>query len=105
VRILFDQGTPVPLRKFFQQHTVVTVYEKGWSQLKNGDLLRLAEDESFDVFVTTDSNLKYQQNLSSRDIAIVVLLSTSWPRIQKKAAIVIGAVESAAKGSYSEVAI
>jgi hypothetical protein len=105
VKILFDQGTPLPLRKFLQQHVVVTVYEKGWSLLKNGDLIRSAESEAFDVFVTTDSNLKYQQNLTNRSVAIVVLLSTSWPKIQRKANVVVAAIAGAKKGLYSEVAI
>ncbi len=97
MKILFDQGTPAPLRKFFPKHAVVTVYEKGWNQLKNGDLIRTAEDEGFDVFLTTDSNLKYQQDLKNRTIAIVALLSTSWPKIQKKISVVVSAVESAPK--------
>ncbi|MBI4178269.1 hypothetical protein HY522_02445 [bacterium] len=103
MKILFDQGTPSPLRNFFQNHSVVTVFEKGWNQLKNGDLIRMAEDEGFDVFVTTDSNLKHQQNLRNRSIAIVALLSTSWPKIQKKTALVVATVETATKGSYFEV--
>ena len=82
----------------------MTVFEKGWNQLKNGDLIRMAEDEGFDVFVTTDSHLKYQQNPRSRSIAIVVLLSTSWPKIQKKTSLAVAAVEAATRGSYSEVA-
>ena len=52
MKILFDQGTPSPLRKFLPKHSIVTVYEKGWNLLKNGDLIRLAEDEGFEVFVT-----------------------------------------------------
>jgi len=82
VRVLFDQGTPVPLRESLTQHEVSTAYERGWSNLTNGELLDIAEQEGFTVFVTTDLNLKYQQNLSVRRIAIVVLTSTSWPRIQ-----------------------
>jgi len=54
VRILFDQGTPVPLRKFLTTHQVETVFEWGWSTMKNGDLLTRCEEEGFDVFVTTD---------------------------------------------------
>jgi len=83
VRILFDQGTPVPLRQSLTRHEVTTVYECGWSRLKNGELLETAEKRGFDVLVTTDSNLKYQQNLTSRRIAIVVLSTPSWPRIQR----------------------
>jgi hypothetical protein len=85
VRILFDQGTPVPLRESLRQHEVATAFERGWSDLKNGELLDAAEREGFVVLVTTDTNLKFQQSLSGRRIAIVVLLSTSWPRIEPRA--------------------
>lgn len=77
MRVLFDQGTPVPLRKFLNPHEVETVFERGWSTLTNGDLLGRAEAEGFEVFVTTDKNLRNQQNLSGRRIAIVALSSTS----------------------------
>ena len=65
MRVLFDQGTPVPLRRYLALHAVVTVFEKGWSTLQNGELLSTAEDEGFEVLVTTDQNLKYQQNLKN----------------------------------------
>ncbi len=77
--MLFDQGTPVPLREFLKQHEVSTAFEHGWSKLKNGDLLDAAEKEGFAAIVTTDLNLKYQQNLKVRPLAIVVLSTTSWP--------------------------
>ena len=105
MRILFDQGTPVPLREALPQHEVATAYEQGWSQLKNGELLDAAEVGSFDVFVTIDSRLRYQQNLTSRRIAIVCLLSTSWPRIQRTFGAVVGAINSCSAGSYIEVEI
>ncbi|PZV27074.1 MAG: hypothetical protein DCF12_06465 [Snowella sp.] len=82
MRILFDQGTPVPLRRYLTEHSVTTAYEEGWSNLSNGDLLKSAEDKGYQIFVTTDRNLRYQQNLSDRQMAIVVLLSTSWPKIR-----------------------
>jgi hypothetical protein len=72
MRVLFDQGIPLPLRRFLSSHTVTTVYEKGWSRTPNGDLLRLADQEMFEVFLTTDQRLRYQQNLTNRRIAIVV---------------------------------
>ena len=87
------------------QHEVVTAHERGWSQLKNGELLDSAEKEGFAVLVTTDANLKYQQNLTSRKLAIVVLTTTSWPRIQRVADAVVAAVDGAASGSYFEVEI
>lgn len=83
MKLLFDQGVPVPLRQHLRGHEVTTVYERGWNALKNGQLISTAELDGFEALITTDQNLKYQQNLSTRKIAIAVLLSTSWPRIQK----------------------
>ena len=83
MRVLFDQGTPDPLRHHLTQHEVSTAYERGWSSMSNGALLDAAEREGYAVLVTTDSSLKYQQNLVGRRVAVVVLLSTSWPRIQQ----------------------
>ncbi len=105
MRILFDQGTPVPLRKLLNPHQIETAFERGWSTLSNGELLAVAEQEGFEVFVTTDRNLRDQQNLSRGNIAIVVLSSTSWPRIQKAATAVKQAIDTALPGSFKEVDI
>ena len=105
MKILFDQGTPAPLRRFLSNHSVQTAYEKGWSTLQNGDLIQAAENDGFEVFVTTDRNLKYQQNFTGRKIAIVVLTSTSWPRIQVKAPEISSLVDSVNSESYIEVVI
>jgi hypothetical protein len=93
----------VPLRDALQGHTVETAYERGWSALKNGELIAAAEQAGFDVFVTTDKNLKYQQNLVNRTLAIVVLHTTSWPKIQQSLAQVVLAVNGSLKGGYAEV--
>ena len=84
---------------------VSTAYELGWSTLKNGELLTVAESKGFEVFVTTDTNLAYQQNLSNRKIAIVVLSTTSWPRIQKSIAAIVAAIDEAMPSSYKTVSI
>jgi hypothetical protein len=105
VRVLFDQGTPVPLRNSLSQHEVSTAFERGWSKLKNGELLDAAEREGFGVLVTTDSKLKFQQNLGARRIAIVALLSTSWPRIERAVDAIAAAVNGASPGRYTEVEI
>ena len=104
MRVLFDQGTPVPLRQALASHSGSTAYELGWATLKNGELLRFAEEKGFEVLVTTDTNLRYQQNLAARRIA-VVLSTTSWPRIQFAAEHVASAINSAATGSYVEVSV
>jgi predicted nuclease of predicted toxin-antitoxin system len=105
VKVLFDQGTPAPLRRALIGHTVETAYERGWSELQNGELIAAAEAAGFEVFVTTDRNLKYQQNLSARALSIVVLLTTSWPRIQRSLPAVLAAVGGALAGGYAEVHI
>ena len=105
MKILFDQGTPAPLRRFLGQHDVFTAYEKGWSTLQNGDLIRAAESEGFELMITTDGNLKYQQNLKERKIAIMVILSTSWPKIQLKTREIFASIDTIARGSYIEIPI
>jgi len=72
----------VPFRHALAPHTVSTAFELGWSNLKNGDLLRAAEGR-FDLFVTTDQNLRYQQNLGGRQLAILVLPTTNWLEIRQ----------------------
>jgi len=80
----------------------VTAHERGWSTLENGALLDAAERDAFAVFVTTDSNLKHQQDLTFRRVAIVVLRSTSWPRIQRVIEAIVNAVNTASPGSYRD---
>lgn len=100
MKVLFDQGVPVPLRRHLPSHDIATAFEMGWSKLQNGDLLREAEAAGFDVFLTTDQNLAYQQNLSARQIAVVVLPTTSWPIIQRFAVVVTDAVRAAGPRSF-----
>ena len=87
------------------EHEVETAYERGWSSLQNGDLIAAAGAAGFAVFVTTDRNLKYQQNLAARGMAVVVLLTTSWPRIKAASALVVVAVNESFPGAYVEVSI
>jgi hypothetical protein len=105
VRILFDQGTPAPLRHALTGHTIETAFELGWATQQNGALIAEAEGAGFEAFITTDKNLKYQQNLAVRSISIVVLSTTSWPRIQRALPDVVAAVESTLPGGYSEVVV
>ena len=105
MRILLDQGKPVPLRSHLSSHEVATAFELHWSTLTNGDLLLQAEAAGFDLLVTTDQNLRYQQNLAARRIAVVVLSSTSWPRIQKGIANVVDAITRARPGVHLEVTV
>jgi len=105
MRILFDQGTLVPLRRHLPDHSIATAFEQCWSDLANGKLLDTAEQAGFELLITTDSNLQYQQNLTGRQIAIIVLRSASWPRIQKSVSAIQAAVNRATVGSYEEIEI
>jgi hypothetical protein len=105
MRILFDQATPVPIRPYLEGHTVRTAAQEGWDRLKNGDLLAAAGEAEFDILLTTDKNIRYQQNLAGRKIAIVVLGQQQWPRLRPHIKRVIEAVNAATPGSFAEVEI
>jgi hypothetical protein len=101
VKILFDQGVPVPLRRAFSSHVVSTVYELGWGDLSNGALPKRAEAE-FDALTTTDQNLRFQQNVAALRLAIVVLPTTDWSVIARYQKEIVAAVKNA---RVSEAAI
>ena len=103
--ILFDHGTPAPLRAFLQGHTVKKTIDLGWDRLTNGELLAEAEAAGFDLLVTTDKNIRHQQNLTGRRIAIVVLGNPRWPVLRLHVQQVVSAVNVAAPGSYVVVDI
>jgi len=105
MRILFDQGTPVPLRSYLPGHVIKTAYEQGWSTLLNGELLRVAGEAGFDVLLTTDKNLAYQQNLPGRKIAVVVLGKNRWSLIKGQVDRIAQAVNAATSGSYTLIEI
>ena len=105
MKILFDQGTPVPLRRHLHPHHVDTSAERGWSTLQNGELLDPAESDHYEAFITTDGSLKYQQNLTGRKLRILALTTTSWPKIRKKIDQVRDALGNLAEGGYTEVQI
>ena len=104
--ILFDHGTPRGLMHALSGHTVVTAYSKGWDRLKNGALLKAAEENAFELLLTTDRRIQYQQNLKDRKIAIVVLTGTTkWSRVRLHFEPIIAAVNAVTPGSYVEVDI
>jgi len=103
--ILFDHGTPRGIARFLLGHTVTRAKQRGWDTLSNGDLLAEPERAGFDVFVTADKNIQYQQNLSGRKIAVVVLSTPQWPLVRLHTAKVAEAVNAATPGSYVEVQI
>ena len=105
MRILFDQGTPAPLRRHLDGHEVDTAAERGWSDLDNGDLIENAEREEYDVLITTDQNMRYQQNLAGRMLAVVVLLSTAWPKVELRVEDIRSALDQIGPGELREVSI
>ena len=105
MKLLFDQGTPAPLREHLTGHSVTTLAEKGWSDKGNGELLDLAEQEEYEVIVTTDQSLRHQQNLEGRRIGVVVLRANAWPRVQLHAKEIREAIELVQAGDVIEVPI
>ena len=103
--ILFDNGTPAPLRYALTDHVVVEAFERGWDRLLNGELIAAAEAAGFDVLLTTDKNIRYQQNLEARKIAFVVIGNQQWPALRRYVERVVSAVNAATPGSYTEVDI
>ena len=105
MKLLFDQGTPAPLRRHLPGHSVNTLAEKGWSEKGNGELLDLAEQEGYDVLVTTDQSLAHQQNLSKWRVGVVVLLSTDWSRVRRCTGQIARAIDAMRPGEAVEVPI
>lgn len=103
MRILLDNCTPNPLRKHLAAHEVRHCADMGWSQLSNGHLLAAAEADGFDLMITCDQSLGYQQNLSGRKIAILVLGIQHWPKLMPHAAQVAQAVAAMQSGEYREM--
>jgi glutamate racemase len=105
MRILFDHGTPAPLRSSLTDHSIARTQDMGWDRLSNGELLTAAEQAGFELLLTTDKNIRYQQNLAGRKIAIVVLGTSQWPVLRLHVERVVTAVTAVTSGSYTEVDI
>jgi hypothetical protein len=105
VLILFDQATPVPLRPFLKGHLVRTAAEQGWDRLRNGDLMNAAENGGFDLILTTDRNMRHQQNIEGHRIAVVILSSQQWPELRPHVQLVIDAFARVKPGTFIEVDI
>ena len=101
--ILFDNGTPAPLRYALKGHVVVEAIKRGWDRLANGELIAAAEAAGFELLLTTDKNIRYQQHLTGRTIAFVVLGNQQWPTLRRYIERVVAAVNAATPGSYTEV--
>ena len=105
MKILFDHGTPAPLRGHIPDHTVDTAAEKGWAELSNGELLDQAESEAYELLITADQSMRYQQNLRRRQIAIIVLRSNRWPDVLLRVDDIRAALDRMQPGELREVQI
>jgi hypothetical protein len=103
MRVLFDNGTPRGVAAALSGHTVEEARSRGWDTLGNGELLDAAEAAGFEVLVTTDRNIRHQQNLTGRKLAIVVLGKARWRLIKLRLTEIAAAVSAAAPGSVIEV--
>ena len=103
--ILLDNDVPRGLARALTDHMVTEARERGWATLKNGALLSVAEEAGFDVLVTADKNIRYQQNLEGRKIAIVVLTQSRWGLVRRMSIEIAAAVNAAIPGSFAEVEI
>ena len=100
MRIVLDECVPWPLAKHLGAHTCTSPQRSGWGGFENGDLLRVAEDE-YDLFVTSDQNLRYQQNLAHRKIAILELSTNDWATIKLHIDEVVARIESMQPGEFA----
>ncbi len=105
MKILFDHGTPSPLRRDLHGHLVDTAAEKRWDGLANGELIDSAEQEGYEVLITTDQSMRHQRNLAGRRLAIIVLLSTAWPYARPRIEDIRAAVAEVQPGELREVPI
>jgi hypothetical protein len=105
MRVLFDHVTPQGVARCLTDHEVKKAKDQGWDTLENGELLAAGERAGFDVLVTADKNMRYQQNLKGRKIALIVLSTPRWPVVCQHLDKIAAAVNAAVPGSYTEVEI
>ena len=103
MKILFDANTPAPLTRLLRGHEVVRADQLGWQGLENGNLLDAAENAGFDLLPTCDQNVRYQQNLTGRKLALLVLSSNHWPTLRRVAARIATAIDFAQAGQVVTV--
>ena len=103
MRILFDNGTPRGLARFLSGHSVEEARARSWEELTNGELIEVAEHAGFDLIVTTDKNIRYQQNLKARKIALVVLEHSQWPMVKLVVENIAAVINATEPGGYVEV--
>ena len=104
MRILLVEGVPIQIRKALGTNSVTTVQEAGWSSFTNGELLSVAEG-AFDLFITADQNLKYQQNLTGRKIAILELSSNRRRTIEQNFDVIVKTINEMREGAFISLAL
>jgi hypothetical protein len=103
VKVLLDENLALRLRNNLGAHEVFTVGYRGWTGLKNGELLRIAEESGIEVFLTGDRTLFHEQNLKGRNLGIVALSSVEWDILKNYLPLIISAIDTALPGSFQEV--
>lgn len=98
-------GTPNPISRSLVGHEVAFARRISWHEFKNGELLQKAEEAGYDLLLSTDKNLRYQQNLAGRKIAVVILENQQWPDVRLHLDRIVSAVNASTPGSYTEVDI
>jgi hypothetical protein len=102
MKVLLDECTPRVVKKRLPMHDISTVQEMGWAGIKNGELLKLTETR-FEVFITTDKNLRYQQNLTGRTFAVLVLPSNQVPVVERMMSAIESALQIIKASDYVEI--
>jgi len=105
LRILFDKNVPYSLRRHLIDYHVQTADDEGWAQVSNGDLIRCAEKAGYQILLTCDQNIQYQQNMARRKISMVVLGSNIWPTIRPRIAEIVAALKRVSPGSFEFIEI
>jgi predicted nuclease of predicted toxin-antitoxin system len=105
MKILFDNGAPKPIARCLTGHEITYARRIGWHELENGELIQIAEEAGYEVLLSTDKNIRYQQNLSGRKIALVILGNSQWPAVRLYLDRIAAAVNACTPGSYAEVEI
>ena len=105
MNILFDQGVPAPLRRHLPEHSIDTAAERGWGTVTNGRLLDLAEANGYELLITTDQSMRYQQNLTDRPFGVLVLMATAWPNVRRRVETIRSAIQAAVPGESADVEI
>ena len=105
MKILFDNGTPKPIARSLTGHQITYARRIGWHQMGNRELIQQAEEAGYEVLLSTDKNIRYQQNLTGRKIALVILGNQQWPLVKLHLDKIAAAVNAATPGSFTEVDI